>query len=111
MFHGAGDLVLKRVADLLTQAVTEVDLAARWGGEEFVLLLPEVNLTQGLAVAERLRAMLVATDFSDIALGLKVTASFGVVDNSGYVHYEKMLSKVDSLLYQAKKQGRNQVCG
>ncbi len=109
--HGAGDLVLKRVAELLTQAVTEVDLAARWGGEEFVLLLPEVNLTQGIEVAERLRLMLVATDFSDIALGLKVTASFGVVDNSGYVHYEKMLSKVDSLLYQAKKQGRNQVCG
>ncbi len=108
--HGAGDQVLKRVADILTHAVSEVDLAARWGGEEFVLLLPEASLQQGLEVAEKLRQTLVATDFSDIALGLKVTASFGVVDNSGYIHYEKMLSKVDSLLYQAKKQGRNQVC-
>lgn len=108
--HVAGDLVLKRLAGIFSQTVREIDLAARWGGEEFVLLLPETNLAEGVEIAERLRMRLAQTDFSDVAPGLKVTASFGVAVNSGYAHYEKMLSRVDSLLYQAKHQGRNQVC-
>ena len=108
--HVAGDLVLKRIADIFASTVRDIDLAARWGGEEFVLLLPEVNLAEGVEIAERLRTRLAQTDFSDVAPGLKVTASFGVAVNSGYAHYEKMLSRVDSLLYQAKNQGRDQVC-
>lgn len=108
--HVAGDLVLKRIADIFATTVRDIDLAARWGGEEFVLLLPDVELVEGVEIAERLRSHLARTDFSDIAPGLKVTASFGVAVNSGYAHYEKMLSKVDSLLYQAKNQGRDQVC-
>lgn len=108
--HTAGDAVLIRVADILRQSVRDIDLAARWGGEEFILLLPEASLSDGVKVAERIRRSLAQTDFSDIAVGLKVTASFGVTVNTGYTHYEKMLSQVDSLLYQAKNQGRNQVC-
>lgn len=108
--HIAGDAVLKCVAEILTQSVREIDLAARWGGEEFVLLLPETQLTHGIEIAERLRIKFEQTSFADVAIGLKVTASFGVVVNTGYAHYEKMLSKVDSLLYQAKNEGRNQVC-
>ena len=102
--------MLKRLAGIFSQTVREIDLAARWGGEEFMLLLPEANLAEGVEIAERLRTRLAQTDFSDVAPGLKVTASFGVAVNSGYAHYEKMLSRVDSLLYQAKHQGRNQVC-
>jgi len=108
--HVAGDLVLRRIAEIFQKAVRDIDLAARWGGEEFVLLLPQVELAEGVEIAERLRIRLAQTDFSDVAPGLKVTASFGVAVNNGYAHYEKMLSRVDSLLYQAKNQGRDQVC-
>ncbi len=109
--HLVGDQVLKALAQVLTTFCREIDVAARWGGEEFALLLPETSLTQGVEVCERLRQAIAALDFSAIAPGLRVTASFGVVVNTGLPHYDKLISRADRLLYQAKEQGRNQVCG
>ena len=109
--HVVGDQVLKALAQVLVTFCREIDLAARWGGEEFALLLPETSLPQGVEVCERLRQAIAALDFSAIAPGLTVTASFGVVVNTGLPHYDKLISRADRLLYQAKDQGRNQVCG
>lgn len=109
--HLVGDEVLKQLALVLKTFCREIDLAARWGGEEFALLLPQTSLAQGLEVCERLRQAIAALDFTATAAGLQVTASFGVAVNTGMPHYDKLISRTDSLLYQAKAQGRNRVCG
>ncbi len=109
--HLVGDEVLKQLALVLKIFCREIDLAARWGGEEFALLLPQTSLAQGLEVCERLRQAIAALDFTATAPGLQVTASFGVAVNTGMPHYDKLISRADSLLYQAKAQGRNRVCG
>lgn len=108
--HMAGDEVLKRIAQILKQHCRDIDLTARWGGEEFALLLPQTSLQQGREVCERLRLAIAETDYQDIAAGLTVTASFGLAVNTGLAHYDKLISKADSLLYQAKAEGRNRVC-
>jgi len=74
------------------------------------LLLPQTSLDQGHEVCERLRLAIAHTDYQDIAPGLTVTASFGLAVNTGLAHYDKLISRADSLLYQAKAQGRNLVC-
>lgn len=108
--HMAGDEVLKRIAQILKQHCRDIDLTSRWGGEEFALLLPQTSLQQGHEVCERLRQAIANTDYQDIAPGLTVTASFGLAVNTGLAHYDKLISRADSLLYQAKAQGRNSVC-
>lgn len=108
--HQTGDLVLQRLAMLLREQVRDIDRIARWGGEEFALLLPQTQLAQAVEVSERIRQAIVAMDFSPEAADLQVTASFGVVQYDNVCSYTKLLSRVDQLLYQAKSQGRNCVC-
>jgi diguanylate cyclase (GGDEF)-like protein len=108
--HQAGDLVLQRVATLLCQEVREIDRIARWGGEEFALLLPQTALLQAVEISERIRQAIAALDFSAEVPGLQVTASFGVAQQEDAGSYEQLLSRADQLLYQAKAQGRNCVC-
>ncbi len=108
--HQTGDIVLQRLAALLRQQVRDIDLIARWGGEEFVLLLPQTELAQALEICQRIRLAVMALDFTAVGAGLQVTASFGVAGNAGVSSYDKLLSRADQLLYQAKAQGRNCVC-
>lgn len=108
--HQAGDLVLQRLAVLLRAEVREIDRIARWGGEEFAILLPQTGLAQAVEISERIRQAIAALDFSADVPGLQVTASFGVVQQDTVGSYDKLLSRADQLLYQAKAQGRNCVC-
>ncbi|WP_348733508.1 diguanylate cyclase [Rheinheimera texasensis] len=108
--HQAGDLVLQRLAALLCEEVREIDRIARWGGEEFALLLPQTGLAQAVEISERIRQAIEALDFSADVPGLQVTASFGVAQQQESGSYDKLLSRADQLLYQAKAQGRNCVC-
>lgn len=105
--HQAGDLVLQRLAALLREEVREIDRIARWGGEEFALLLPQTTLPQAIEICERIRLAISALDLSADVPGLQVTASFGVAQQDAVSSYEKLLSRADQLLYQAKAQGRN----
>lgn len=109
--HMAGDAVLKQLARLIKQHCRDIDICARWGGEEFALLLPQTNLDQARDVCERLRCAIAEMDCHELAPGLHITASFGLAVNTGFAHYDKLISRADTLLYQAKAQGRNQVCG
>ncbi len=109
--HLTGDAVLKRLAALIKTQCRDIDVCARWGGEEFALLLPQTSLQQGREVCERLRQAIAQMDCQDLAPGLTVTASFGLAVNTGLSHYDKLISRADTLLYQAKSQGRDQVCG
>lgn len=111
--HQAGDIVLKKLAGVFLLALRDIDFAARFGGEEFVLLLPETNAKNALKTAERLRASVNAIQIS-LPQGelVKCTISIGVASysSSGNDSVEKLISGADKALYAAKETGRNKVC-
>lgn len=108
--HATGDLTLKQSAQLLSNSCRAGDLLARWGGEEFVLLLPEADLGQACAYAERLRQQFEASPVSGAPVLLGVTASFGVAQLDTHATLEELIKDADVALYKAKHAGRNQVC-
>lgn len=107
--HAAGDDVLQRVANSLTSASRETDTVARWGGEEFVILLTETSQAEATVICERMRLALSKTDYSDIAPGLTVTASFGLAQRLQEQNYTALIARADQALYQAKQTGRNRL--
>lgn len=109
--HDVGDEVLRRLAILVVEHIRAQDYFARYGGEEFVLVMPETPAVGALSLCERLRKMVEQYDWSVIAPGLAVTISGGICDDTSLPGHEKMLSVCDSRLYQAKRQGRNQMIG
>ncbi len=104
--HQAGDQILEGVARLLQEDIREADLAGRWGGEEFVLLLPETPLSGALEMAERLRGHVEAHDFG---VTERVTASFGAAQARSDDTLESLQARADEALYRAKEAGRNRV--
>ncbi len=108
--HPAGDLVLREFALRLRETVREIDVAARWGGEEFCLVLPETDAAGGAQVAERARAALesapiVAPDGTQ----LRATASFGVAAFPEHASEQALIEAADGALYEAKRSGKNRV--
>jgi diguanylate cyclase (GGDEF)-like protein/excisionase family DNA binding protein len=106
--HSAGDAVLREVAHLIEQSVRNVDIAARYGGEELVVLLVETGREAALAVAERIRERIHAAGFT--ARGTPLTVSIGI---AGYPEdanrREELLDKADWAMHLAKRRGRDQV--
>jgi len=105
--HQAGDKVLKVVAKLLSAQVRSTDFLCRYGGEEFVLLLPETNLKQALVAAEKLRASVEAAEFHYRGEQVKITVSCGVAEFTSEDTPDEVFARADRALYQAKAQGRN----
>ncbi|WP_455384398.1 sensor domain-containing diguanylate cyclase [Acidihalobacter prosperus] len=108
--HGCGDDVLVATAHLLGRCVRGQDVIARWGGEEFILLLPETGIEEAAALAERLRAI-VADMRIPVADGeLTITASFGVAQREPWhKSLDALISSADKRLYEAKGLGRDRV--
>lgn len=114
--HVAGDDCLKRVASLLEQAAARPrDLVARFGGEEFVVLLPETGAESAGAVAERCRGIVLDAMIphvrSTVAECLSVSLGVGTIVPGESDVPEEFIAAVDRCLYQAKAQGRNRICG
>ena len=108
--HPAGDTVLREFAVLLEETVREVDLAGRWGGEEFVLVLPGTDLAGGAQVAERIRAGLAGrTVLAVDGAPIPVTASFGVAAIPPAKTASELFAAADAAMYQAKRAGKNRV--
>lgn len=107
--HDAGDRVLVGISQMLAQACRASDLLARWGGEEFILLLPDTNLEQAHAFAERLRGSIEARPVPRADDSIPVTASFGVAERGLHADLEALIKDADVLLYEAKQSGRNRV--
>jgi diguanylate cyclase (GGDEF)-like protein len=108
--HPAGDAVLREFAALLQDTLRNVDLAGRWGGEEFLLILPGTNLDGGAQVAERIRAALAGrTVLSPDGDPIPITASFGVAATPPATSAAELFSAADAALYEAKRNGKNRV--
>ena len=108
--HQAGDAVLRQVGQVLLAGVRQVDLAGRYGGEEFALILPETDLPGALRLAERLRVTLEATpvELPD-GTALTVTASFGVALKDELPSADELVAVANEALYAAKRAGKNRV--
>ena len=107
--HAAGDAVLREVAQSMRSLCRSSDVAARWGGEEFAVLLPNTAVSAAIETCERLRLAIAGLDFDHIAPGLQVTVSIGLCGRTGLSHHERMLVRADERLYAAKQGGRNRV--
>jgi diguanylate cyclase (GGDEF)-like protein len=105
--HGIGDQVLHGLADLVGNNLRKGDYFARWGGEEFLILLTETDLNSARSVAESLRSKIESHSFSLIR---RLTCSFGVTEvNEGEARIDDIIERVDKLLYRAKAGGRNRI--
>ncbi|MGM0509286.1 MAG: diguanylate cyclase, partial [Fusobacteriota bacterium] len=102
--HLKGDLVLKKIASCLKNQIREIDIVGRYGGEEFLIVFPEVTREEAKIAAERIRKEVENLKFDE---GLKVTISGGLAEYNGE-EIQKLIKKADDKLYEAKENGRNQ---
>ncbi|GJQ57532.1 MAG: diguanylate cyclase [Candidatus Scalindua sp. AMX11] len=111
--HAAGDEVLYTVANILHSISRALDVACRYGGEEFILMLPGTNRDNAVKIADKIRKSIERHEFylGEHSTHHKVTASFGVAEyHDGHETGEKFIIRADKGLYQAKNSGRNRVC-
>lgn len=104
--HAVGDAVLRGFSDLLREAIRGTDFAGRWGGEEFIVIMPFSDMSDAVCMAERIRARLEKAEF---AHGAPVTTSIGVAGCRSTDTWEEWLGRADMALYRAKSAGRNVV--
>ncbi|ABD06403.1 diguanylate cyclase [Rhodopseudomonas palustris HaA2] len=104
--HPTGDQVLIRLSQTAAAQLRQTDLLARWGGEEFAILLVDADLHAAVEVAENLRRLVARTPFDQIG---SVTASFGVAECRPDESADSLLERADAALYRAKSNGRNRV--
>lgn len=108
--HGCGDVILKQMADCMQMSLRRVDTVSRWGGEEFLILLPEADPDQTLCIAERVRSKIENESTSYEGESISVTISLGVSAWKEGCTMEQFIQEADSALYNAKQGGRNRVC-
>jgi diguanylate cyclase (GGDEF)-like protein len=109
--HIVGDAVLKGIAGILSASLRLIDMCARFGGEEFCLMLPETTKEQALAVSQRIRLKVQEAKIKAFNENLTCTISMGLAsypDDAGQIN--TLIDKADKALYRAKAQGRNRVC-
>lgn len=107
--HQAGDQALRQIARLFRDSLRAEDLCGRWGGEEFLILLPETGLAEGEQVALKLKRLLAEMPVRFDKKTLAVTASFGVSQSDRGKDVDEIIRQVDRAMYQAKQAGRNRV--
>jgi diguanylate cyclase (GGDEF)-like protein len=106
--HNTGDEVLKGLSSLVSAAIRHSDIFARWGGEEFLLLLESTSLENAARAAEKIRKTIMEHEFPDVK---QVTCSFGVTSFHPADTGESFINRADTALYRAKESGRNRVIG
>ncbi|RTR39044.1 diguanylate cyclase [Shewanella canadensis] len=104
--HKIGDDILQKLCKLVSANIRELDFFARWGGEEFVLIFPELTVKKALIATEKLRTLI--SQF-EIEPGLYITCSFGVTECTDKDTIEALFQRIDKSLYQAKSNGRNRI--
>ena len=107
--HLVGDEVLRQVSSLFHQQLRKIDILCRYGGEEFGILLTQINEEQALAVAEKLRKMIAEWRFPGVPRRVSISAGVAVFPAHGKTR-DEIVRAADSGMYAAKQQGRNRVC-
>lgn len=107
--HQVGDAVLKTIGTILRESCRMTDIVARFGGEEFLLALPEIEPSFAHVLCERVRTAVEQYNWESLGKGLRVTLSIGICDDTALSSHERMLSVADSRLYAAKNAGRNRI--
>jgi diguanylate cyclase (GGDEF)-like protein len=107
--HPVGDEILQSVSALMQHTVRQTDLIFRYGGEEFVIVLPQTPKKKAVILAERLREEVAASPLKLSGMEIQVTISVGVASLKGSLTAEKMVQLADDAMYRAKQTGRNQV--
>lgn len=109
--HPFGDMVLREVAALLRDSIRRTDSVSRWGGDEFMILLPDTSIKDGAALAEKIRSRLARKKFLLQGTRVELTASFGIVslDGNDDNNLEIAYRMADQALYRAKENGSNRV--
>jgi diguanylate cyclase (GGDEF)-like protein len=108
--HDAGDHILIQISQTLTQHSRKQDFVCRWGGEEFLLLLPETDLEGGIMLAEKIRRQIEKEVQIFNSQIIKITLSQGVSAVDKDQDIKGCIKQADLMLYTAKEQGRNKVC-
>jgi polar amino acid transport system substrate-binding protein len=103
--HAKGDFILKEISKLIQKHIRKTDIFGRWGGEEFLIILPFTNGKKAFKIAEKLRKIIETHNFN----GLKITVSLGVTEFHEKDDYVSILKRADKALYEAKEKGRNRV--
>ena len=106
--HDCGDLVLKSVADILINSLYGHGYAVRWGGEEFIIVLENTTLDEGVKLLNEIKDLVCKSCVFYDELRLSITMTFGITEGSEDSIHE-LLKEVDTLLYQGKENGRNQI--
>jgi len=107
--HDGGDRILSEISILFTKHLREMDWICRWGGEEFIIILPETKFENGKKVAEKLHSLVETTPFSYAGTKMCITISAGVCSYDNFKSINDNIKRVDQLLYHAKSNGRNRV--
>ncbi|WP_421205735.1 sensor domain-containing diguanylate cyclase [Aeromonas sp. 601027] len=105
--HNIGDQTLINIVALVRDHIREIDLLARWGGDEFMVLLPNTGREDALVVANKFQALMVTNPICPRGV---TTMSFGVAEYQQGEQKESLMVRADRALYQAKQQGKNQIC-
>ncbi len=108
--HQTGDAVLRTIALLMREQLRDSDIAARFGGEEFALILVETDLAGAHEVCEKLRQSIEHYDWQSVHAGLSVTISIGLAEFHRGESIDTLIGRADHALYEAKHRGRNRIC-
>lgn len=104
--HSAGDMILRALAKLINEVIREIDVASRWGGEEFLILCPQTDMEQALVLSQRLKESIEKIEFRKAD---RVTCSFGVAEYKDNESFIGWFDRADDALYKAKAEGRNRI--
>lgn len=107
--HHTGDIVLKEIAKAIKSCIRDIDIVARWGGEEFIVLLPETNKGDALQVAQRILDFIAGHSFPQITRKITVSIGLANVPDPSIDTAEKLIQVADLALYEAKQNGRNRI--
>ena len=105
--HEAGDKVLVRIANAIRSSVRDYDMCGRWGGEEFMVIMPEIGAAEGAGVVERMRQAIEGIEMMADEQPLRISASFGIAERKPGERISDTISRADAALFEAKRNGRN----
>lgn len=105
--HDAGDRALIEIANVIKSGMRDYDMCGRWGGEEFMVILPELRAEEAAVVVERMRSMIAGLDLKVGEVPVKLSASFGIAECRPGESISTAINRADMALYEAKRDGRN----